>query len=296
MIPNYFITVCPQCATLSIEFYPFFADIQGIPGPGGDRGALLRHRPPQPGGEAGAEGAGILHAGDQQLPLGNGGSGQHHGLASQGLHPGDQARTPGHHIGEPVLHHSLAPDSLHHLHLGHAALHVHRQPGYVVQLQQHVVAHILLIDLQPRGADGDAIVLQGPEHRLRGHGLVAADPELPDEEVSAEQQQPEQGEPGQQHIPLPHPLPYRWRAPPPQHGDLRPGLLGHLPQQGVLPHRQAHSHADLRFPCQIPEQDVSRPQQIQHPFRAGALDLHPLAALEKVDHFLIHITPSAPPA
>ena len=158
-----------------------------------------------------------------------------------------------------------------------------------------MVAHILLVDLKTRRPNGDAVVFQGSEHCLRGHGAVAADPKLPDKEIPAEQQQPEGRKACQQHISSLESPPQHRYAPPPQHGDLCSGLFGHLAQQVLLPQQYPQPQADLRFPCEVPEYDALCPQQIQYPLRTGALDLRPSAALQKMNRSLIHITLSAPP-
>ena len=148
-----------------------------------------------------------------------------------------------------------------------------------MQLQQHMVAHVLLVDLQPRGADGDAVVFQRPQHRLRGHCFIAAHPKLPNKKISPEQQQPKDREPRQKHVPPVKPSPQDRDPPAPQHRHLRPGLPGDFLQGRPLFQQHPQPQADLRFPLQIPKQDALGSQQVQHPFRTGALDLHQLAAL-----------------
>ena len=91
---------------------------------------------------------GVLHAGDQKLPLRHRHSLQHLRDAPQCLHPQHQSRP----AGPPRLARcSFRPaasgpsDPLPHLHVGPAAGHVHRHPAQLRNLQQHMVADVLPI-------------------------------------------------------------------------------------------------------------------------------------------------------
>ena len=262
----------------------------------GDGEVVPRPRPDlaHPVQQAQAAALGVRDAGDEQLPLRHDAPRRGDRLAVERLHARDKPLAPRNDVADlRLLHHRGRALALHHLHMRDAAADVDREPRHVRQLQQRAVAHVLLMDLQPLRADGHAALLQRAEDRLRRHRLVPRDLKRPDEEVPAEEQQCKQRQRRQQRIARPQAQQQLRRAALAQTAGLRVRARADLPQRAPAPARHAQTQRNRREPLQIPEGNLLHGAQVQHPLRAGALDLHLHAAAQEIQHIPIQHHPTS---
>ena len=71
-----------------------------------------------------------------------------------------------------------------------------------MQLQQYMIAQVLLVNGQAQCAYAHAVILQGVQYGFRRDGLVALHFKIPNKNMAAQQQNAEHRRAGKQHIPL----------------------------------------------------------------------------------------------